>query len=78
MKNLIFIFNALKITFLCKNEIRGTISNDFDLNKCYRGHDHEQDSKGFSRRSDTLDNANAGDVITCKPYNLKNNENYEN
>jgi len=38
----------------------------------YPGCDSEQYSKGFSRRSDTLHNANAGDTVTFKPYNLKN------
>jgi len=36
----------------------------------YPGRDSEY-SKGFSRRSDTLHNANAGDTVTFKPYNLK-------
>ena len=52
-------------------KIRGTISNDLDLDKCYPDHDPEQHSRGFSHRSDTLGNANAGGAVTCKSYNLK-------
>ena len=42
-------------------KIKETISSDLDLNKCYSGHDSEQHSRGFSRRSDILGNANIGD-----------------
>jgi len=31
----------------------------------------EQDSRDFSRRSDIFGNANAGDTVTFKSYNLK-------
>jgi len=48
---------------------RGTIFNDFDLNKYYPGHDPEQHSRDFIRRSDTL--RNAGGIITFKSYNSK-------
>ena len=34
------------------------------INKCYPEHDLEQYSRDFSRRSDTLRNANAGDTVT--------------
>ena len=50
-------------------KIRETIFSNLDLNKCYLG--HEQYSKGFSRRSDTLRTANAGSIVTFKPYNSK-------
>jgi len=52
-------------------KIRDTISNDFDLDKYYPGHDPEQHSRSRSRRSDTFGNANAGGAVTCKPYNSK-------
>ena len=51
-------------------KIRGTTSNDLDLNKCYPDHNPEQYSRAFSRRSD-LDSVNASDAVTCKPYNSK-------
>jgi len=51
-----------------KIKIRGTISNDLDLDKYYPDHDPEQYSKIFSR-SDTLSNANADGAITFKLYN---------
>jgi len=47
-------------------KVRGTTFNDLDLGKCYPGHDPEQHSRGFSRRSDTLGNANAGAAVTSK------------
>jgi len=47
-------------------KIRETISCDLDLNKYYSGHD--QHSRDFSRRLDTLHNANVG-TVTFKPYN---------
>jgi len=52
-------------------KIRGIISNDLDLDKCYPGYDPEQHLRESNRRSNTLDNANAGGTIICKPYNLK-------
>ncbi|KAG5324520.1 S29A1 protein, partial [Acromyrmex heyeri] len=39
-----------------------TTSNDFDLDKCYSGHDPKQHSRGFSRRLDILCNVNAGEA----------------
>ena len=35
-------------------KIRDTISNGFDLDKCYSRHDLEQYSRDFSRQSNTL------------------------
>ncbi|EGI68883.1 hypothetical protein G5I_02421 [Acromyrmex echinatior] len=55
---------------MCKNR---TTSNDFDLDKCYLGHDSEQHSKGFSRQSDTLRNANVSGTVTFEPCNLRKN-----
>ena len=49
-------------------KITGTTSNGLDFNKCYPEHDPEQYSKCFSRRSDTLRNANVSGTITFKPY----------
>jgi len=40
-------------------KIRDTI-NDLYLDKFYSGHDPEQHSRSFTRRSDILRNANAG------------------
>ena len=48
-------------------KIRETISDDFDFNKCYSGHDPEQHSRGFSRRSDILGNANVDGSVIFKP-----------
>ena len=50
-------------------KIRETISGNFDLNKCYSGHDPKQHSRGFSRRLDTLRNSNVGGTVIFKPYN---------
>ena len=46
-----------------KMKIKRTIFSNLDLNKCYLGHDSEH-SRGFSRQSDTLCNANADDIVT--------------
>ena len=62
---LIFIF-TLKIYFYIKMKRRDTTTNCLNLDKCYPGHDPEQHSRGFSRRSDTLGNANAGAAVTSK------------
>jgi len=65
----IFIF-ALKIKFsnefFVKMIIRDTTSIDFDLDKCYPGHDLKQYSRGFSCSSDILRNVNAGGNVTFK------------
>ena len=52
-------------------KIRGIIYNNLDLNKYYQGHDLEQHSRGFSHRLNILNNSNAGDTVTFKPYNSK-------
>ena len=57
-------------------KIRGQTSssttfNDLDLDKRYSGHDSEQHSKGFSRRSDILRNINAGSTVIFKHYTQK-------
>ena len=61
----------IEIIFNEKMKIKEIISNELDLNKYYIGHDSEQHSRGFNRRSDTLRNVHAGDTITFKPYNSK-------
>jgi len=38
-----------KIHFYVEIKITDSISNGFDLDKCYLGHDPEQYSRGFSR-----------------------------
>jgi len=49
-------------------KIRGTTSNDFDVDKCYPEHDPEQYSRGFSRRTFLR---NADNTVTFKPHNSK-------
>jgi len=68
--SLIFIF-ALKIHFYVKIKIRSTISNSFDFEKYYPGHDPEQHSRGFNHRLNTSRHANVGDIITFNTYNSK-------
>ena len=51
-------------------KIKETLSNDFDLNKYYPGHDPEQHLRDFNR-SDTLRNANVSGTVTFKTYNSK-------
>ena len=51
-------------------KIRGTISNDFELDKYYSEHDSEQYLRGFNHQSGTC-NANVCGAVTCKPYNSK-------
>jgi len=54
---IIFIF-TLKIHFSIKIKIKGTTSNDFDLDKCYPGHNLKQYLRGLSHRSEILGNTN--------------------
>jgi len=49
-------------------------TSGFNHDKCYSGCDPEQYSKGFSRRSDTLCNANASGTVTVEPYNSKSTQ----
>jgi len=52
---LLFLFFSLKIHFYIKIKVRGTTSNDFELDKYYSEHDPEQQ---FNHRMGTLRNAN--------------------
>jgi len=53
-------------------KLRGDLSNGLDLAKCYVGHEPEQHLRDFDHRLDSLDNANAGGIITFnKPHNSK-------
>ena len=52
-------------------KIRDITSNGLNHYKYYPGHDSEQYLRGFNRWSYILRNANAGDIVTFKPYNLK-------
>ena len=54
-------------------KIRVTISSDFDLDKCYPGHDPKRHSRGFSaNNANNANNANIGGIIIFKSYNSKN------
>jgi len=64
----------LKIHSYVKIKIRKTTSNSHNLNKCYPEYDPEQHSRGFSCRSDTLDNANVDGIITFKPRDSHNSK----
>jgi len=51
-------------------KIRGATSNVLNLHKCYPDYDSKQHLRGFTRRSNILDNVNTGTVI-FKPYKSK-------
>lgn len=47
-------------------KMRRTTANGLYLDKCYLGHDLEQNLRGFSHQSDILENANASGTVIFK------------